>query len=422
MDLSQGTNPYDSTANFARYFPTHNAVVAGELSNRAVSTPKVGSKRNRVKFACHEYRPASMKDEDCKDHMGLSHLRRQLSAGTMRPGTFRAKLDSYSRAGLISPRLADDMKRDQLNHLAARATRVERARHRKNNMLRKADEHAKIKAVERGIEGLGLGLKMDTSHAKSPTLQPFLLTLSYVSTIITDPADAKTAFDHFQKSFTNPGYMDKLSGRDRKLIRVLFESETALQSIVHNTGSVEAAMMHQDERVAFFEERTAVRKEFLEEEEGLSDDLDEDFPLRGEPFIKAARMSRDSAISFSHLVPQPGALHEMTDKQKAADEQTAEDLKAYQQNPNLRVLNKKRWKRLQTALNLGRTDLCARELERKRMGQQAFKQREKRRMAEQGAHRSDLGARECMTASLASGQGACRSDLYRPAQDTRDDM
>ncbi|KAL9609548.1 MAG: hypothetical protein Q9204_009140 [Flavoplaca sp. TL-2023a] len=52
----------------------------------------------------------------------------------------------------------------------------------------------------------------------------------------------------------------------------------------------------------------------------------------------------------------------MTEHQKAADQQTAIDLIAWKNNPNLR-LTRKRKNRLESAKRVGRTDLCAMETE-----------------------------------------------------------
>ncbi|KAI4231350.1 MAG: hypothetical protein LQ349_005675 [Xanthoria aureola] len=53
----------------------------------------------------------------------------------------------------------------------------------------------------------------------------------------------------------------------------------------------------------------------------------------------------------------------ITDRQKSADQQTAEDLIAVEHDPKLRLPTRKRRNRVESAKRAGRTDLCAMEME-----------------------------------------------------------
>ena len=53
----------------------------------------------------------------------------------------------------------------------------------------------------------------------------------------------------------------------------------------------------------------------------------------------------------------------MTDRQKTADQQTAEDLIAVEHDPQLRLPTRKRRNRVESAKRAGRTDLRAMEKE-----------------------------------------------------------
>ncbi|CAO1599052.1 hypothetical protein XANCAGTX0491_002798 [Xanthoria calcicola] len=111
----------------------------------------------------------------------------------------------------------------------------------------------------------------------------------------------------------------------------------------------------------------------------------------------------------------------ITDRQKSADQQTAEDLIAVEHDPKLRLPTRKRRNRVESAKRAGRTDLCAMEMEFRLRKADELDQSEVERIADKtdilewtpGAenHQADLNPRPV--------KRHCRSHPRRLRQNTR---
>ncbi|KAL9024007.1 MAG: hypothetical protein Q9180_008025, partial [Flavoplaca navasiana] len=249
-------------------------------------------------------------------------------------------IDSTFRAGVISKDKAEDMRGVQERCLAAKATRVQNLRKARSMINNKAKEDAKLKALERAIEGFALDATMRAEQSPSRSL---ILSLPYAVTFITNPAHAKAVFDHIPVALANPLYVHTLSNKHQKGVRLLLRQENKLREMVEATGSLESALVYQDERVAL---------ELLRNENPSSDG-------------NANALIDHSTTPFGatpSTTTYQSILDAMTEHQKAADQQTAIDLIAWKDNNNL-LLTRKRKNRLESAKRVGRTDLCAMETE-----------------------------------------------------------
>ncbi|KAL8730213.1 MAG: hypothetical protein Q9166_004190 [cf. Caloplaca sp. 2 TL-2023] len=364
------------------------------------------------------------------DEQAPAVLHTQVSEGRLRPATLNARIESSLQAGLISKRLANEMRLDQHKFLAAKAARVEKLRDQRVLAASKAKQEARTKAVERALQGLQLGPKATAMQAEPPLLQPLLLSLSYAMTIITNPNHAEKAFNHLQPSLEDRSYIGRLSSNDRRRVLLLLDKEDELQAKVKKVGSLEAALVHQDERIAFAKEKKALRDGFLLADEGYSEGLDGEEQLAAGFSLTTSNVSKvaKAAIALVAIAPvsqYQSVLDAMTDHQKAADQQTAEDLISFQRNPNIQ-LPKKRQNRLRSALSLGRTDLCAMDVERRRAKAQEFNKWEEKRRSQQEPgnfqrRRSGRQFKDSTSAGLQCTRTR-RGDSYRPPPDFEADL
>ncbi|KAL8635091.1 MAG: hypothetical protein Q9226_009389 [Calogaya cf. arnoldii] len=127
------------------------------------------------------------------------------------------------------------------------------------------------------------------------------------------------------------------------------------------SGSIEAALMHQDERIAFTKQWKALHDQLLLADKGARDLQDDkhNTPTASHEHPPDFNTSARATASTSH---NQSVLDTMTDRQKAADQQTPEDLIASRKNPNPRH-SRKRLNRLENFTKARRTDLCAMEVE-----------------------------------------------------------
>ncbi|KAI4108359.1 MAG: hypothetical protein LQ339_002261 [Xanthoria mediterranea] len=293
--------------------------------------------------------------------------------GRIRSTPITARIDSSRRAGLISTSEAKEARHVQKTCLAAKSARVQKLRDQRALITSKAKEDAEIKALERAMEGLTLDAKIMTTPAEPLSPHSLILSLAYAITFITNHDHAKRVYDHLPASLADPSYIDSLSNKHQRGVRLLLREQDKLRSVMKKSGSIEAALMHQDERIAAVKDRGALRDEFLLADEGVHDLADEEEHAvpDGPPH------ATDSTSRYQSV------LDTMTNRQKAADQQTAEDPIAVEHDPKLRLPNRKRRNRVESAKRAGRTDLCAMEQEFRRQKADELKQSEVERIADE---------------------------------------
>ncbi|KAI4259619.1 MAG: hypothetical protein L6R42_004501 [Xanthoria sp. 1 TBL-2021] len=179
---------------------------------------------------------------------------------------------------------------------------------------------------------------------------------------ITNPDHVKQVYDHLPASLADPSYIESLSNKHRRGVRLLLRKEDELRSLIKKAGSIEAALVFQDERIAFVERRRALRDEFLLADEGVRDLVDEEHAVPDKTSETSPDLNDTSVRATASTSRYQSVLNMMTDRQKAADQQTAEDLIASEHNPKLRLTRKRR-NRVESAKKAGRSDICAMEVE-----------------------------------------------------------
>ena len=199
------------------------------------------------------------------------------------------------------------------------------------------------------MEELALDAKTTTTPAEPLSPHPLILSLAYAMTFITNHDHAKRVYDHLTASLADPSYIDSLSHKHQRGVRLLLREEDKLRNLLKKSGSIETALVHQDERIASVKHRGTLRDEFLLADEGVHDLADDEH---------AGRVHVTNSTSRYQSV-----LDTMTDRQKVADQQTAEDLIAVEHDPKLCLPTRKRRNRVESAKRAGRTDLCAMEME-----------------------------------------------------------
>ncbi|KAL8870995.1 MAG: hypothetical protein Q9198_007506, partial [Flavoplaca austrocitrina] len=311
-------------------------------SHDALTTSSISVRRHRRHLEIPGHVRAHNASHKCR--MVVKSKHRSVSSAPL-----TARIDSTFRAGVISKDKAEDMRGVQEKCLAAKATRVQNLRKARTMINNKAKEDAKLKALERAIEEQSSSL-------------PLILSLPYAVTFITNPAHAKAVFNHLQVAQADPLYVHTLSNKHQKGVRLLLRQENKLRKMVEATGSLESALAYQDERVALMKHRQALRNEFLLADEGVQELLRDENPSSD----GNANALNDYSTTLVGATPSTttyrSVLDVMTEHQKAADQQTAIDLIAWKDNHNLR-LTRKRKNRLESAKRVGRTDLCAMEME-----------------------------------------------------------
>ncbi|KAL8719853.1 MAG: hypothetical protein Q9225_003206 [Loekoesia sp. 1 TL-2023] len=272
------------------------------------------------------------------------------------------KLDRLHQAGKSGKSEPARPKRKQKLQLAKLARR-EQIRVRKQNATSKAQQVARAKALERAISNL----RLDSTDAKStdqPPSRHLLLSFTHAAQIIERPDRAQKAYADLRKFQATPSYAEELRPDDQRRLLLLQKNEDLLQIKAREGESIEAALLYQDERVAYFSELRASRGKSFPTDDEPGNDLNDEHPLSSQPPL-ARSEAVDRSEPAAHLAPQHSRPpNHLTEKQKKKDVETAKDVEAYHQNPNI-VLPRKRWKRLRSALSHGRTDLNAVSLEKK---------------------------------------------------------
>ncbi|KAI4281213.1 MAG: hypothetical protein L6R38_003874 [Xanthoria sp. 2 TBL-2021] len=318
--------------------------------------------------------------------------------------------------------MAKEARRVQENCLAAKSARVQKLRDQRVVLMSKAKEDAKIKALERAIEDFGLDAKITRMPAEQLPPQSLILSLAYAMIFITNHDHAKQVYDHLPASLADPWYIESLSNKHRRGVRLLLRKENELRSLMKKSGSIEAALVFQDERIAFVERRRALRDEFLLADEGVRDLVDEEHAVPDGPSEASLDLNDTSVRATASTSRYQSVSNMMTDRQKAADQQTAEDLIASEHNPKLRLTRKRR-NRVESAKKAGRSDICAMEVESRLQKADELNQSEVERAAKTDALEPSPGAEDPkfpqadMNPRLVKRH--CHSHPYRQGQDTR---
>ncbi|KAL8779472.1 MAG: hypothetical protein Q9213_006926 [Squamulea squamosa] len=312
----------------------------------------------------------------------LQTLQERVLEGKIRPKALMNRVDSYITAGIIPRRLADEVKQNQHSFLAAKAACIEKARGHRLRTIDKAKDKVRTEVLERALASLQLHVEVTTTPAKQLPAGHIIMTLPYATAVIQQGSElAEKALDNFRRSLEDPVFIDTLSSDDRRRMMFLQKHEEGLRAKMKDVGSIQAALVYQEEKIALFNEAQVSREESLHPEEGVSDGMDEEPLLPEASFSRVPKLFKPSMTVVTPIVPQE-VSDAMTTRQKFIDQQTAEDFEAYKQNSKL-DLPRRRRNRLQTALSCGRTDLCAMDVERQRMTVPVFRKHEKKRMAEQ---------------------------------------
>ncbi|KAL8937015.1 MAG: hypothetical protein Q9216_004644 [Gyalolechia sp. 2 TL-2023] len=245
--------------------------------------------------------------------------------------------------------------------------RKETIRLRKRTALKKAEDVARAKALERALGDLELDATRKEPTDQQTSSPQTLLSFAHVTHILTNDARARKAFADFQDCQGNPQHAGGLSDGDRRRLLLLQKTEESLQSTARESGSVEAALLYQDQRVAYLDELKASRWKMITADESPTTHAGSS---RGSDESTALLDSDPSRpIGFSKGTNPQALLRQLPDhlpeKKKLVDIQTARDVEAYHQDPSV-SLNKKRHNRVRSALACGRTDLNAFQLEKQR--------------------------------------------------------
>ncbi|KAL8753379.1 MAG: hypothetical protein Q9199_005083 [Rusavskia elegans] len=306
-----------------------------------------------------------------------------------------ARIDSSRRKGLISKSMAKEARCVQENCLAAKSVRVQKLQDQRVLLMSKAKEDAKIKALGRAIEDFRLDAKITRTPAEQLPSLSLILSLAYAMIFITNPDHAKQVYDHLPASLADPSYIESLSNKHRRGVRLLLRKEDELRSLIMKAGSIEAALVFQDERIAFVERRRALRDEFLLADEGVRDLVDEEHALPDETSETSPDLN---------------------------DTSTAEDLIASEHNPKLRLTRKRR-NRVESAKKAGRSDICAMEVESRLQKADELNQSEVERAARTDALELSPGAADYKFFEADMNpriiKRHCHSHSHRQGQDTR---
>ncbi|KAL8686834.1 MAG: hypothetical protein Q9218_006833 [Villophora microphyllina] len=239
------------------------------------------------------------------------------------------------------------------------AGRIEKLNARKTAAVAKAKETARTKALERALGGLDLNAAAKDEQQWSS--KQSLMCLPYALTLIPRAERAEKAFKHLQIYYHDPVKASILiSGNEAYNLRILVKGEEDLQSLAREQGSVEAALVYQDEKVAEAEELAILRREFAKAEQA------EHASGQDQSIAKAPRepLSMREDKSYTSVFSPKWVQEQYTSKGHKMDEQTALDLTAYHQDPSTKDrLSRQRKSALEEALMVGRTDIDLMRLE-----------------------------------------------------------
>ncbi|KAL9027734.1 MAG: hypothetical protein Q9196_003791 [Gyalolechia fulgens] len=322
----------------------------------------------------------------------------------------QAAVEACDRNGTCSRDTSERLKKATQELQKGRLKRREMIRMKKRAALNKAEEVARTKALERALGCLNLDASKSQSNEEQPRPLPLLLSFDHVLCLFSDPSHARKAFADLQQHQRDPSYADGLCLGDQRRLRSLLEEEHTLQSKAQETGSTEAALLHQDQRVAYMNELRASTGDLPLKDHGLSDNPNERYTPNLHYFPLTSKTGQRSGVSTDPVLQRSGPFIPLTDKGKAMDVQTANDVAAYQENPST-ILSKKRRKRVLSALSHGRADLNAMQLEKHRANTEKVA-KELKELTEKG----DVCRPLYETKVQPSVE---KRDLYQPRYDTR---
>ncbi|KAI4256593.1 MAG: hypothetical protein LQ352_002033 [Teloschistes flavicans] len=306
-----------------------------------------------------------------KDRANEARRRREDSQTPKAPSSRRKRLKSKLPHRAAALDAAVKIRGRRLGASAAKqAGRIEKFNARRVDAIAKAKETARAKALNRAINALDLN-----AMVKDQQLEPskqLLMCLPYALTLLRRAIDAERAFKNLQLYYRNPAKASRfLPEYDRYEMSILEREEDYLRSIAREQGSIEAALVYQDEKIAEAEELAILREEFEAAD-------------RAELNLTSGQHRGESGVqtepsSGRQHEPSSGRQHEpypfifspewlqknYTPRQRNKDAATALDLEAYRRDPSTKEkLDKKRQNRLNQALDCGRADLNAMGLEK----------------------------------------------------------
>ncbi|KAL8997347.1 MAG: hypothetical protein Q9188_006348 [Gyalolechia gomerana] len=330
-----------------------------------------------------------------------------------RPRRRQAATEACDRNGTGPRDTSEKLKKEMQEFQKGKLKRREMIHRKKRAALNKAEEVARTKALERALGGLNLDASEAQSDQEHSHPLPLLLSFDHVLRLLGDLNHAKKVFTDFQQHHRDPSYAEGLCLGDQRRLLSLLKSEYTLLSMTQETGSTEAALLYQDQRIAYMDELRSSVGNLPSMNEGLNDYLNNEHATNLCSSTLASKAGQSSEGFTDPVLPQSGPSISLTAKKKKMDVQTANDVAAYQENPST-VLSKKRQKRVQNALLHGRADLNAMQLEKQRANTQKVA-KELKELTELTEKR-DVYRPQYETKVQPSVE---KRDLYQPQHETR---
>lgn len=184
----------------------------------------------------------------------IKQLYAVLSRKTGAPGKRQAAIDALARGGHISRLEAENLTNECKRLLAIRADRRDARRTMKSIATRKAEQVARTKALERAIGGLELDVTKPESVQQRRSSPPLVLSLAHAKHIMTRSGRAEEIFSLLQSCQRDPSLFDQLESKQQRRVTLLQKEEESLRTKARENGSIEAAQLWQDQRVAYLEE------------------------------------------------------------------------------------------------------------------------------------------------------------------------
>lgn len=377
------------------------------LTAQALSTQNRSPQASRTQDEQREFLRQSRKGRQ------FNRQHRAAVISKTRPRRRQAATEACDRNGTGPRDTSEKLKKEIQEFQKGKSKRREIIHRKKRAALNKAEEVARTKALERALSGLNLdGSEAQSDQEHSHPL-PLLLSFDHVLRLLGDLNHAKKAFTDFQQHHRDPSYADGLCLGDQRRLLSLLKSEYALLSMTQETGSTEAALLYQDQRIAYMDElRTSIGKLPLMDK-GMNDYLNDEHAKSLCSSALASKAGQSSEVFTDPVLQQSEPSISLTDKEKKVDVQTANDVAAYQENPST-VLSKKRQKRVHHAILHGRADLNAMQLEKQRANTQKVA-KELKELTELTEKR-DVYRPQYETKVQPSVE---KRDLYQPQHETR---
>ncbi|KAL8826756.1 MAG: hypothetical protein Q9170_007280 [Blastenia crenularia] len=226
---------------------TNQSGSSNSLHNPDAQAPRT---RNRSPWAHKTQRELRKHRNQQRKDTKLRNFYQQALNSDGKPAKRHAAINACVFAGTLSNDIAAKLRAENEQHRMQKVSQRRQPRikkYRKEQAATKAEQVAKLKALERAVESLELditGTKKEES--RPPTL---LLSLAHVSHIIKKPNRAEKAFADLQKYQANLLLIEELSPADQ---------------------SIEAALLYQDQKVAYLDELQNLRTNPSSMNEGQS--------------------------------------------------------------------------------------------------------------------------------------------------------